>query len=171
MTLKEFASLLDGREYGCEITPSEEALAKELGFVVVFGYSDDNAELRGAIDDEIGCFDGGILEHQDLPDTIYADWCPEDIDCAWAYGTSIPHEKFYIYDHGELYCVGIVCDINKPKQTNADRIRASDDELATTIHAVGLGYAPWCDYHCENRGDDGCDNCIKEWLQQPAEGD
>lgn len=55
--------------------------------------------------------------------------------------------------------------------TNADRIRATDDELATMLHAVKLGYAPWCDYHCENQGDDGCDNCIKKWLQMPAEGD
>ena len=87
MTLKEFAKMLDGREYGGEITKEEEALAKELGFVVVFGYSDDNAELRGAIDDEIGCFDGGVLEHDDLPGGIYADWCPEDMDCSWSYGT------------------------------------------------------------------------------------
>lgn len=171
MTLKEFSSMLDGSEYGCEITPSEEALAKELGFVVVFGYSDDNAELRGAINDEIGCFDGGVLEHEDLPDTIYADWCPEDIDCAWAYRTTIPHEKFYIYDHGELYCVGIVCDINKPKQTNAESICANEHELATMLHAVKLGYAPWCDHHCENEGDGGCDKCIEKWLQAPAEVD
>ena len=55
--------------------------------------------------------------------------------------------------------------------TNADRIRATDDELAIMLHAVKMGYKPWCDYHCENEGDDGCDNCIKKWLQQPAEGD
>ena len=59
----------------------------------------------------------------------------------------------------------------KPKVfTNADRIRSTDDELATMLHAVSMGYKPWCDYHCENEGDDGCDNCIKNWLQQPAEG-
>ena len=176
MTLKEFASLLDGREYGCEITPDEEALAKELGFVVVFGYSDDNAELRGAINDEIGCFDGGILEHDDLPNTIYADWCPEDIDCAWAYGTSIPHEKFYIYDHGELYCVGIVCDINKPKPTNADRIRAmTDEELAKLLldadqgnFTVDVCSERFCD--TENCKHD-CTGAALKWLQQPAEGE
>lgn len=61
------------------------------------------------------------------------------------------------------------CPLTNP-QTNADRIRASDDELATMLHAVKMGYKPWCDYHCENEGDDGCDNCIKKWLQQPAEG-
>lgn len=54
--------------------------------------------------------------------------------------------------------------------TNADRIRAEDDdEIKTEIHAFSLGFKPWCDYHCENEGDDGCDNCIEAWLQQPAE--
>lgn len=61
-------------------------------------------------------------------------------------------------------------DHEKPK-TNADRIRATDDELATILHAVKMGYRPWCDYHCENEGDDGCDNCIKKWLHAPAEGE
>lgn len=60
---------------------------------------------------------------------------------------------------------------NYEPKTNADRIRATDDELATMLHAVKMGYRPWCDYHCENEGDDGCDNCIKKWLQAPAEGE
>ena len=55
-------------------------------------------------------------------------------------------------------------------QTNADRIRAmSDEELKDSILAVHLGYNPWCDYHCENKGDDGCDKCIEKWLKQPAD--
>ena len=55
--------------------------------------------------------------------------------------------------------------------SNADRIRAmSDEELATTIHAIRWGWtATWCDYHCENEGDDGCDKCVLAWLKQPAE--
>lgn len=73
--------------------------------------------------------------------------------------TSAPTEK------GELTMT------DREKQSNADRIRATDDELATMLHAVKMGYKPWCDYHCENEGDDGCDNCIKKWLQQPAEGE
>ena len=158
MTLKEFAKMLDGREYLHEITKKEEALAKELGFVVVFGYSDDNAELRGAVDDEIGCYDGGVLEHDDLPGVIYADWCPDDIDCSWAYGTSIPHENFNIYEDGELYCVGIVCDINKSKKTNADRIQTmSDEELAKLLCCTGWRMI-------EQK------ECL-EWLQQPAKGE
>lgn len=172
MTLREFAKMLDGREYRHEITKEEETLAKELGFVVVFGYSDDNAELRGAIDDEIGCFDGGVLEHEDLPSGIYADWCPEDMDCSWAYGTSIPHEKFNIYEDGELYCVGIVCDINKPKQTNADRIRAmSDEELAELIRDVSYKCQDaYCGDHCPMCAYPWCNSeRTMEWLKQPAE--
>lgn len=53
--------------------------------------------------------------------------------------------------------------------TNADRIRAmTDEELAVEIHAYTMHYAPWCDYHCENEGDDGCDKCIEKWLKQPV---
>lgn len=154
MTLKEFAKMLDGRSYGQEITKEEEALAKELGFVVVFGYSDDNAELRGAINDEIGCFDGGPVEHEDLPGVIYADWCPEDMGCSWAYGTSIPHENFHIFDGDDLYCVGIVCDISSPQKTNADHIRSmTDEELADFLVELA---------------DDG-NLLIRDWLKQPYE--
>lgn len=168
MTLKEFAKMLDGREYGGEITKEEEALAKELGFVAVFGYSDDNAELRGAIDDEIGCFGGGVLEHNDLPDGIYANWCPEDLNCSWEYVTSIPHETFTIYEDGELYCIGIVCDINKSKQlTRADRIRAmSDEELAAFLYDEG-------EVICKDQrgcSEYGCKECILDWLKQPVKG-
>lgn len=176
MTLKEFAKMLDGREYRHEITKEEEALAKELGFVVVFGYSDDNAELRGAIDDEIDCYDGGVLEHDDLPSTIYADWCPEDMDCSWAYGTSIPHENFNIYEDGELYCVGIVCDINKPKQTNAERIRAMSDEelakwLARTQYANMMEAAEifGAQLPFEEETLKGSEQECLQWLKQPAE--
>lgn len=56
MNSKELAQLLNGREYGSEITKQEQADAKKSGLVVVFGYSDDNMELRGAIHDEISCY-------------------------------------------------------------------------------------------------------------------
>ena len=71
------------------------------------------------------------------------------------------------------------CDINPDEcdawpdpvpQTNADHIRAdNDDGLKETIHAFSLGFKPWCDFHCENEGDDGCDKCIENWLKQPVE--
>ena len=49
MTIREFAAKLDGRQYGDEMRNEEEKLAKELDFLVVFGASDDLAELRGAM--------------------------------------------------------------------------------------------------------------------------
>lgn len=59
-----------------------------------------------------------------------------------------------------------------PQESNADCIRAmADEEQKDFILAVHLGYAPWCDCHCEYKGiEDGCDRCIGNWLQQPAEG-
>ena len=170
MTLKEFAQMLDGREYLHEITEEEEALAKELGFVVVFGYSDDNAELRGAVDDEIGCFDGGKLEHEDLPDVIYAKWCDRETNYPWSYKTSIPHETFRIYEDGDYWCIGIVCDINKPKQTNADRIRAmSDEELAKFLEEESWICANQVCRKCPlYTGTEICKS-VEEWLKQPAE--
>ena len=169
MTLKEFARMLDGREYGNEITAEEERLAKELGFVVVFGYSDDNVELRGAIDDEFGCYGGGVLGHNDLPDTILVIWEPEDEDCAWAYATRIPHEIFHIYEDGQLFCIGIVCDINSQTEgkvpTNDDRLRAmSYEEL------VGFMQELTCPpKHRVPCGKTTCAQCWADWLQQPAE--
>lgn len=164
MTLKEFAEMLDRRQYHHEISKEEELLAKELGFVVVFGYSDDCAELRGAIDAEIDCFDGGLLEHDSLPAGIYANWCPEGIDCSWAYETTIPHEKFCIYEDLDLYCVGIVFDIGKPKKTNADHIRSmTDEELAKFLDDSNSQGCVCPTKDCEAT----CAQCIVNWLKQP----
>jgi hypothetical protein len=127
MTIEEFAKMLDGREYGSEMTQTEMRLAKEMGFVVVFGYSDDNTELRGAIDDEVGGYSNhtiyfnekGLLQNECDDDncpyfermkqqskTIEAVWGKEDY--SWIYKTDIPHETFDILEDGERYCRGIV---------------------------------------------------------------
>ena len=131
MTAKELAAMLNGREYGNEITAAEEKLAKENGLVVAFGYSDDLMELRGAIYDEAGVYDGGTvsIEKDGIASTdeaceqckyfkaarekmkdITAAWCKGDVP--WTYETDIPHETFNIYEDGELFCVGIVFSIN-----------------------------------------------------------
>ena len=53
---------------------------------------------------------------------------------------------------------------------NADRIRAmSNGVLAQAIMTVSNGYAPWCTHHCEHSGEDECCDCVRNWLQQPAE--
>ena len=60
LTKEQLAETLNGREYHKEMTKEEELQAKENGLVVVTGYSDDNCEFRGAISDEVGCYDGGV---------------------------------------------------------------------------------------------------------------
>ena len=58
MTAKELAAMLSGREVGNEITVAEAIRAGDDGLVVVYGYSDDDMELKGAIDEEVGAYEG-----------------------------------------------------------------------------------------------------------------
>ena len=137
MTSKELAKKLNGRQYGKEISASEEKQAKASGLVVLFGASDDLAEFRGAINDETGRCDGRDLfittagpmdEHEGCDCTycgfkaakktavkISALWCDEGC-YSWTYKTTIPHETFEIMDGSEHYCRGIVflmSDLNR----------------------------------------------------------
>jgi len=128
MTIQEFAKMLDGNEYGDE-SWNEDGRAKELGFVVVFGASDDLCELRGAIDGEVSCFEGStihfdgerLLEEcececsyyllaKEKCKTIEVVWNDHELPC-WTYETDIPHATFDVMDEGEKYCRGIVVDI------------------------------------------------------------
>lgn len=133
MKAKELAQMLNGCEYGNEINRYEEQMARENGLVVVFGYSDDNAELRGAIEDEVGCYDGstihltkeGVIQEPECGEedckyfkecikgakTIEAVWCDDASGASWSYKTDIPHEIFNIYDDGDLFCDGIVFSV------------------------------------------------------------
>ena len=110
MNIFDFASMLNQRSYGNEITAAEEKAAKELGYVIIFGYSDDCAEFRGAIDDEFGCFDGGRV-YTKKNWYIDALWCKNDF--TWSYDTNILHATFNIFDGDEKYCQGIVFDIKE----------------------------------------------------------
>lgn len=38
------------------------------------------------------------------------------------------------------------------------------EEMADFLQAVMLGFAPWCDFSCENKGEKNCVECIKIWL-------
>ncbi len=125
MDIKEFAQILDGRQYDYpQLTEEELQIAKENGFVIVYGASDDLMEFAGAIEDEGGCFDGGDVWFNrervtDGPITtaercIEALWCDKDaLDdkgqvITWTYKTDIPHEVFMIYEDQDPYCRAIV---------------------------------------------------------------
>lgn len=128
MNLKQFAEMLNGRQYLLEIAKEEIRLAKELGFVVVYGVSDDLTEFEGAINDEVACCNGGkiyldeigILEEcvhecryykvaKEKAKIIEAEWAKDGY--SWQYKTNIPHETFEIFEDGEKYCKGIVFDV------------------------------------------------------------
>lgn len=133
MTSKELAVLLDGNQYDNEITKEQEAIAADNGLVVAFGYSDDNVVLCGAIDDEVGAYDGttfhvtrdGVLRTPDCncdeckyfeiakraASEIKAIWHNSG-EATWTFETAIPHETFRIYEDGERFCIGIVFSLN-----------------------------------------------------------
>ena len=128
MTLKEFSERLNGIEYnGYSIFSKEDIkIAKENGFVIVTGASDDLMELEGAIEDEAGCFDGGKVyiskrgvEENKTKNMIEALWCQtkdeNGVVIPWVYETKIPHETFLVMDAGEVYCRGITFDVNDVK--------------------------------------------------------
>ena len=125
--IKEFAKSISGKEYGFpQFTAEEIATAKENGFVIVYGMSDDIMEFEGAICEEIGCYDGGIAwvkgnRVMDAPigvsdKSVESIWCGGEKDAegreiTWTYETEIPHETFMIYEKGGPFCKGIVFSI------------------------------------------------------------
>ena len=132
MIEKEIADMLDGLEYGEEIRDDILKYAKENGAVIVFGASDDLMEFRGAIKDEVGCYNGGKAyldknglivnkcDNEDCPyfiekllhaKVITAIWDSEGY--SWIYVTDIPHETFEIVEEGQKYCRGIVFSMGK----------------------------------------------------------
>ena len=136
MTASTLASQLNGREIGSEITRYEECIAKDSRLLVVFGYSDDGAEIRGICHDEVGapgliCIaSDGTLLPAIKPDevdvlkrhgvygkalanrsgalNIESAWCADKNGPAWTYKTAAPHSTFDIMEDGEVWCRGIV---------------------------------------------------------------
>lgn len=128
MNIKEFAKSISGKEYSHpQFTKEEIKTAKENGFVIVYGCSDDLMEFDGAICEEIGCYDGGTawVKGENAADfrtiigekAITSIWCGGEKDAdgqeiTWTYETEIPYETFMIYESGEPYCRGIVFSID-----------------------------------------------------------
>lgn len=166
MTAKELAALLNGREYGKEITKDEEAAAKEAGLVVVFGQSDDLMEFRGAIDDEVDCFEGRTV-HVNGNGLVLIPNCSDECEdceyvrdklgkCAvvtamwdagdfpWSFDTGLPYETFEIFEDGEKYCQGIVfslADLKAPEKHSAKEKARMFNILIGITMASHLKYA------------------------------
>lgn len=131
MDAKTLAAQLNGIDYPCRISKELEAQAKAAGLVIVFGASDDLMEFRGAIYDELSAYDGttayvdttGLLperEQLEEDDELQAYFArkPHAVEIkqiwndhsplCWTHETSIPHEKFEIWEDGEVSSTGIV---------------------------------------------------------------
>lgn len=128
-TTKTLAAILNGRQYGSEITDEEQRAAADAGLVVVFGYSDDNVELRGAIDAEVSAYNGTIVrldgadvlendcENEACPHFERASarapffralWDAPGAKAAWTFDVRWPHSTFTVLEDGEPFCVGVV---------------------------------------------------------------
>lgn len=142
MTKEELAAVLNGREYGNEMTKVDIVDAFDSGLVVVFGYSDDNCEFEGFICDEVGCWKGGEIGIFWYNDNWFVNRCEKNyiddmedpgaenaikeavkngnvitaVRCngefAWSYKTTIPHATFNIMESGVPLCQGLVFNIN-----------------------------------------------------------
>ena len=132
MTAKELAEKLNGVEYLNEVSRELAGQARAANLVIVYGDSDDLMEFRGAICDEVDCYNGGeafVTSDGLLQNECDNDECPyfelkkadarriESIWCAteeysWTYKTDIPHEEFDVLEEGEKYCKGIVFSLN-----------------------------------------------------------
>lgn len=140
MTPNEFATKLTGLECPTHIPKELRALAKANRLVIVFGASDDLMEFQGAIDEEIGAYEGatavidaeGLMpEFEEIENgdkdafrdyfrregrgvAITTLWCAED-GYSWTYKTDIPHATFEIVEDGKPYCRGIVFSLDHLK--------------------------------------------------------
>lgn len=128
LTKEELAKRLDGNEYGNEVSDDDIKDAQRNGLLIIFGYSDDNMEFRGAFNDEVGCYDGGEAyvsiegiernecDNEECPNfeqhgkKIKAIWNAGGY--SWVFETDIPHASFDILEDGDKYCRGIVIDMN-----------------------------------------------------------
>jgi hypothetical protein len=128
MDSKTLAAALNGQPYPLRLSKQLAADAKSERLVVVFGQSDDLMAFAGAIDDELGAYNGGTAyltsegllrrecdddrcpyfeKLQKLAATVEARWCKE-ASYNWTFRTDIPHETFEVLDDGVAQCRGIV---------------------------------------------------------------
>ena len=132
MTIRELAEQLNGIEYPCRIPKHLVEQAKEHGWVIVYGASDDLIEFEGAVSDEAGVYEGGKVrfdkegilpsfadvEHE--PEecrkwldrfsksiVIEAMWASEG-EYSWTYRFDILHYTFEVMEDGMNYCRGLV---------------------------------------------------------------
>jgi len=148
MTKETFASMIDCRDRRTGIAKDEELLAKNEGFIVVYGESDDLMEFRGVIDDEIGAYNGTtaiilktnngykVLSESsieeineplrdydlDLISGLEIESKFDDDGYTWTMNVAhgMPVAYFDILEDGEKFCKGIVISVDDVKNYLAE---------------------------------------------------
>lgn len=137
MEIGDFAKKIDGVEYGelIHIKNKFAVEAKDNGFVIVYGASDDLIEFDGAYQEEVYIgMDGGIgtFDFDGTSDDgkkhnhkVVGYWCGkvngkqikswEPTQAVWEISVSMPSEPFNIYEDGEVFCVGCIFKISDMK--------------------------------------------------------
>jgi hypothetical protein len=130
ITTEEMAQLLNGREYGNEITEDEGQLANENGLVIVLE-CDGKVSFKGGFSGEINCFDrvgpheGEIIAEvalivsananaKEIQKSITANW--NNRQCyTCSLETDIPHVAFETLESEGKICRGIVFSLEDIK--------------------------------------------------------
>lgn len=105
--LKDIARELNGLKY--PEYPSKDIIqeCKQKNIIILFGHSDDLAEFEGAVTDEVGCYEGGVI--CEIP-KIEALWC-KNPRATWTYKTDLDpteYETFIVREEDGVYCIGLV---------------------------------------------------------------
>lgn len=124
------ARKLDGHEYPFREAKDFHAEAEAQGLVFAYGMSDDLLEFCGAIEDEIGAWEGatvqvgpsGLIRNECCEGDNCPNWGVSDIKSVplkavfhdsdapycWTIETAIPHATFDIVEDGEKFSRGVV---------------------------------------------------------------
>lgn len=70
------------------------------------------------------------------------------------------------YHGGSIQCMGCGGQGEKPRITNADRIRAMTDEEMARFFDLEAFLCPWCDMSCGDVEEIPCRQCLLKWLKQ-----
>ena len=124
-TIDDLAKLLNGNSNGNELENSYDINVKELckknKWIILFPYSDDNLEIRGYIDDEVGAWNdtefklikkGDFYKDEDEENTyhkaennmiccteedphIFMKWCSKDHPYTWYIDTDYTNSAYF----------------------------------------------------------------------------
>lgn len=130
MDKHQLADKLNNRQRTEEMTREEEKQAEQDALVVIYGYSDDGIEFRGAWNDSLGAFNNhtfmvnsnGPLKNKcddddcpyfqkELKEAVW--WVKVEHDkngYPWFITSNIPSATFEIRDDEYAFCRGIVID-------------------------------------------------------------